>query len=65
MDKEELMTLAQAAEYAGVPRRTLAYAAKQGYLRARRLGPRTWVTTRSAVDEWLHSDKKRSRTKPI
>lgn len=55
MDQEDLMTLAQAAKYAGVPKRTLLAAAKKGKLKAERRTTFTgeiWLTTRKAVDAW-------------
>lgn len=59
MDKEgELITLAQAAEYAGVPLRTVYYAAEKEHLDCHRYG-RIRLTTRPAVDRWLASKKKR------
>ena len=48
----ELISLQQAAEYAGLTKDTLHNYAKRGRLKAKRLGP-IWVTTRAAVDEYL------------
>ncbi len=50
----ELISLQQAAEYAGLTKDTLHNYAKRGRLKAKRLGP-IWVTTRAAVDEYLAS----------
>jgi excisionase family DNA binding protein len=50
----ELISLQQAAEYAGLTKDTLHNYAKRGRLKAKRLGP-IWVTTRAAVDEYLQS----------
>ena len=50
----DLISLQQAAEYAGLTKDTLHNYAKRGRLKAKRLGP-IWVTTRAAVDEYLAS----------
>ncbi|MEI7645535.1 MAG: helix-turn-helix domain-containing protein [Chloroflexales bacterium] len=50
----ELISLQQAAEYAGLEKNTLHNYARRGRLKAKRLGP-IWVTTRAAVDEYLTS----------
>ena len=50
----ELITLAEAAEYAGLNAETLVNYARRGRLRAKKLGWQ-WVTTRAAVDEYLAS----------
>ena len=50
----ELVSLQEAAEYAGLTKETLHGYAKRGRLRAKRIGP-IWVTTRAAVDEYLAS----------
>src|SRR5712691_10056616 len=50
----ELISLQQAAEYAGLTKDTLHNYVKRGRLKAKRLGP-IWVTTRAAVDEYLAS----------
>ena len=50
----ELISLQQAAEYAGLTKETLHGYAKRGRLKAKKLGP-IWVTTRAAVDEYLQS----------
>ncbi len=61
-DGGEMITLQQAAEYAGVPYRTVHYAAQKEYLDCHRYG-HLRLTTRQAVDRWLASPKKRrSRT---
>lgn len=55
MEPEELMTLAQAAKYANVSRRTLLYHIHKGTLQAERRVTFTgvvWLTTRQAVDRW-------------
>lgn len=63
MPEEKLMTLAQAAAYANVPKRTIQHAAKKGYLDVIPVGPNFYVTTQAAVDRWLASDKKRASRK--
>lgn len=50
----DLITLAEAAEYAGLHRDTLHNYAKRGRLKAKKLG-KFWVTTRAAIDEYLAS----------
>ena len=50
----ELMTLAEAAEYAGLHRDTLHNYAKRGRLKAKKIG-KFWVTTQAAIDEYLSS----------
>lgn len=50
----ELISLQQAAEYAGLAKRSLHNYAKNGRLKAKKIGI-YWVTTRAAVDEYLTS----------
>ncbi len=50
----ELITLIDAAEYAGLAHETLLNYVRRGRMRARKFG-RIWVTTRAAVDEYLAS----------
>jgi len=50
----ELISLQEAAEYAGLEKTTLHNYARRGRLKAKRLGP-IWVTTRAAVDKYLSS----------
>jgi excisionase family DNA binding protein len=50
----ELMTLQQAAEYAGITKEALRNYVRRGRLKARKLGSQ-WVTTRAAIDEYLVS----------
>jgi excisionase family DNA binding protein len=50
----ELITLADAAEYAGLEKTSLYNYIKRGRLKAKRYGP-IWLTTRAAVDEYLAS----------
>ena len=54
----ELITLAEAAEYAGLEKGTLHNYAKSGRLKAKKLGL-YWVTTKAAVDEYLASREPR------
>ena len=62
----ELISLQEAAEYAGLTKDTIHNYVKRGRLRAKRLGP-IWVTTKAAIDEYLssrnikHIPKKRDR----
>lgn len=53
----ELITLPEAAYYAGIAPAALRNYALRGRLRARRLGTQ-WVTTRAAVDEYLASRRR-------
>lgn len=50
----DLITLAEAAEYAGLGKRTLHDYIKRGRLKATRKGW-MWLTTRAAVDQYLAS----------
>lgn len=50
----ELITLHEAAEYAGLTRDSMQGYIYRGRLKARKVGP-IWVTTRAAVDEYLRS----------
>lgn len=50
----ELITLAEAAEYGGLAKRSLHNYALQGRLKAKKIGL-YWVTTRAAIDEYLAS----------
>ncbi len=49
-----LITLAEAAEYAGLTSDTLLNYVRRGRMQARKMGP-IWVTTRAAVDVYLAS----------
>lgn len=50
----ELITLAEAAEYAGLEKTSLYNYIKRGRLKAKKFGP-MWLTTRAAIDEYLAS----------
>ena len=50
----ELISLAEAAKYAGLTRISLNDYIRRGRLKALRIG-NYWVTTRAAVDEYLSS----------
>jgi Helix-turn-helix domain len=50
----ELISLQDAAEYAGLAKDTLHGYAKNGRLRAKKIGW-MWVTTHAAIDEYLAS----------
>ncbi|MBX0330475.1 helix-turn-helix domain-containing protein [Oscillochloris sp. ZM17-4] len=50
----ELITLADAAEYAGLAKRSLNDYIKRGRLKAKRVGL-FWLTTHAAIDEYLAS----------
>jgi excisionase family DNA binding protein len=57
---EDLISLAQAAEYANLNAEFLRQLAVDGRLKAIKIG-RNWVTTRSAVDTYLSNRKRRGR----
>jgi excisionase family DNA binding protein len=50
----ELITLQEAAEYAGLDKTTLPNYIRRGRLKAKKIG-KMWVTTRAAMDEYLQS----------
>lgn len=50
----ELISLQEAAEYAGLQKDSLHDYIKRGRLKAKKIG-RFWVTTQAAVDEYLTS----------
>lgn len=50
----DLITLQEAAEYAGLSRDSLQSYIRRKRLKAKKMGP-VWVTTRAAVDEYLLS----------
>lgn len=50
----ELISLQEAAEYAGLARDSLQGYIKRSRLRAKKIGSQ-WVTTRAAIDEYLAS----------
>ena len=52
----ELISLAEAAMLAGVTPKYLRDIAKNGRLRARKIG-RNWATTKAAVEQYLNSRK--------
>jgi excisionase family DNA binding protein len=50
----ELISLQEAAEYAGLTYKTLLTYARKGRLRAKRIGW-MWVTTKASIDEYMAS----------
>jgi len=56
----DVLTMEQAAEYAGVKVRTVYNAAKMGYLETLPIPARIRLTTREMVDRWMHSEYKRA-----
>ena len=50
----ELITLAEAAEYAGLSKESVHSYVKRGRLKAKKIGL-YWITTRAAVDQYLTS----------
>jgi len=63
-DKDELITLAQAAERYGFRQHFLRSLARKGRLKARKLGS-IWVTTIADVEAYLASRQRRGRYKDI
>lgn len=49
------MSVAQAHEATGVPRRTITHAITQGWLKAARLGDGAWMIDPTDLDEWAAS----------
>ena len=49
---DQMITLREAATYAGKPYRTVAWAARKGYLPSKQFG-KVRLTTRADVDYWL------------
>jgi len=60
LEGEELISLSEAAAFAGMHPAHLRKLAERGDLKARKIG-RNWVTTRRAVDEYLGDVEKRKR----
>jgi len=60
LDREELISLSEAAAISGLSLKHLGLLARQGKLRARKIG-RNWVTTKKAVAEYLRDSEKRSQ----
>jgi excisionase family DNA binding protein len=60
LQQEELISLAEAAQIAKMTPDHLRFLARNGSLRARKIG-RNWLTTREAVLEYLKDPVKRSR----
>ncbi len=59
-DKDELITLAQAAERYGFSHIHLRQLAQSGRLKARKLG-RDWITTSADMEAYIRSRKKTGR----
>ena len=57
-DKQELISLAEAAERYGFSTAYLRQLARKGRLKAKKVG-RDWVTTWADVEEYIRSRKKR------
>ena len=63
-DKDELITLAQAAERYGFTHTYLRELAGKGRMRAKKVGS-IWLTTPVDVEEFIRSRKRRGRYKDI
>jgi excisionase family DNA binding protein len=57
-DKQELISLTEAAEQYGFSAAYLRQLARKGRLKAKKVG-RDWVTTWADVEEYIHSREKR------
>ena len=60
MEDEELIPLSEAVAVSGLSQPHLNLLARQGKLRAKKIG-RNWVTTRAAVLDYLGDASKRSK----
>ena len=60
MEKEDFISLAEAAAISGFTIKHLGLLARRGSLRAKKIG-RNWVTTREAVAEYVGDSFKRSK----
>jgi excisionase family DNA binding protein len=60
LDREELISLSEAAAIAKLHPDHLRKLAQRGLLRARKIG-RNWVTSKEAVKEYVRDSAKRSR----
>jgi len=60
LEKEEFISLAEAAASSGFTIKHLGLLARRGSLRAKKIG-RNWVTTREAVAEYVGDSFKRSK----
>lgn len=60
LQQEDLISLAEAAAISGLTIKHLGLLARQGTLKAKKIG-RNWVTTREAVGEYLRDSFKRSK----
>ena len=56
MEREEIISLAEAASLSGLSLKHLGLLARTGKLRARKIG-RNWVTTRGAEDALVSEDQ--------
>jgi hypothetical protein len=60
LDQDELIPLSEAAAISGLSMKHLGLLAREGKLRASKIG-RNWVTTRPAVEEYVRDSFKRSK----
>jgi len=60
LEKEDFISLAEAAAISGFTIKHLGLLARRGSLRAKKIG-RNWVTTREAVAEYVGDSFKRSK----
>lgn len=58
---EETVTLTEAASLYPLAYSTLAQAAREGRIEARQSGPKTWITTRAAIEYAIANGKLRPR----
>jgi len=60
LENEDLIPLSEAAATCGLHPKHLGLLAREGKLTARKIG-RNWVTTKSAVEEYMRDSVKRSK----
>ncbi len=60
MENDELISLSEAAVICGLHPKHLGLLARDGKLAARKIG-RNWVTTRSAVEQYMQDSFRRSK----
>ncbi len=55
---DNILTTDQVAEVLGVTQRQVGYLLKTGSLEGKKLGPRTWLTTKEALERYREARKK-------
>lgn len=54
-EETKLISIPQAAQETGFSEATLRHAARRGYLKATRLGIKTWMVTLADVEDWRNN----------